>query len=237
MKPANDRYPDILEGQQDDPALGHLVDELDVVGRTFAANTLPAERDVQIVRALRERGLARRRPTRMSRRARVTRLVRRGMVVLAAALVGLAILTGASIALGIPAFPWNYGILQQLGQLPASQEIDARATACGYTLVLSRVYADANVFIVGYAVTSPRGESVEAGLVGAQVTDASGVVLPESDYAGSSSFGSTVRYQSFDTGDIAGDPQCVAPACGRARHCAYQDTTSVLRMHDAVRRE
>src|SRR5262249_19275274 len=104
---------------------------------------------------------------------------------------------------------WNYAILQQFGQLPASQEIDARAGACGYTLKLSRVYADANVFIVGYSVTSPGGGSVEAGLVGAQVTDASGVTLPESDDAGTAFFGSAVRYQSFDTGGIGGHPSAL----------------------------
>ena len=132
------------------------------------------------------------------------------MLLAAAALIVIALFTGATLALGIPAFPWNYSILQQHSQFPQSQDVNVAQSACGYTLRVSRVYADANDFIMGYAVTDPSGKATEAGLLNPNVTDASGVILPESDYGGVANLSGPVQYQAFDTSNISGRPSALS---------------------------
>ena len=203
----HDRYPDILS-ERHNSELEQLVGQLDALGQQFTKLPMPPAHDARIVRTLRGHALANRR-TNSSARRRGVSVLRRALLFAAAALTAIAVLTGATVVLGISAFPWNYAILQQFGQLPQSQDVNLAQSACGYTLRVSRVYADANVFIVGYTVTDPDEKAIEAGLLRPRVSDASGVTLPESDYGGVANLGGTVQYQAFDTGDIPGQPSAL----------------------------
>ena len=78
-----------------------------------------------------------------------------------------------------------------------------------FTLRSEPGYADANDFIMGYAVTDPSGKATEAGLLNPNVTDASGVILPESDYGGVANLSGPVQYQAFDTSNISGWPSAL----------------------------
>jgi len=206
----NRRYPDLLAGPPD-AASERLVAQLDTMGQRFAQAPLAAARDEQIAQALRERALAS--PTPLARGHgrgwRGLSLARRAALLAVAALTTIALLTGATLAFGGPLFPWNYAFLQMFGQGPQAQTVNLSSSACGYTLRIRRVYADANVFIVGYAFTKPDGSFVGAGMLAPVVTDASGVALPMSDYGGGVNLGGSIgnlEYQSFDTGGVQGQP-------------------------------
>lgn len=229
-----DRYSDILS-EQHDPELQQLVDQLDTLGQQFTNIPMPPAYDEQIARSLHTHALTSKNVKSSIWQRRGLR-PRRAIVYMAAIVAAIAVLTGATLALGIPAFPWNFGLLQQFGQLPQSQEVNLAQSACGYTLRVSRVYADPNVFIIGYTVTDPDGKATEAGLQNPSVSDTSGVILPESDYAGEANLGGTVQYQAFDTGNIPGHPSTLnlhlaVPAIALLRQhsvpssCSDEDTT------------
>lgn len=203
----HDRYSDILS-ERHDPELDQVVDQLDALGQQFTNVPMPPAYEALIMETLRARAMASREPKFSTRRRGISAL-RRAMLLAAAALMVIALFTGATLALGISAFPWNYAILQQHSQLPQSQDVNLAQSTCGYTLRVSRVYADANVFIMGYTVTDPGGKAIEAGLLNPNVSDASGVILPESDYGGVANLSGPVQYQAFDTGNISGRPSAL----------------------------
>ncbi len=211
---SHDRYPDLLDEPRD-PELARVVSRLDAIGRRFTETPMPAARSAWIASALRERALAKREPRLRLRawRSRGAWPARRVAMASAAALTTIAVLTGATVALGIPVFPWNFAVLQQTGQFPQIQAVNIASSAHGYTLRLSQVYADANVFIAGYSATAPGGSTIEVGFQSPVVTDAGGVTLPESDYGGVANLGGTLgtlQYQAFDTGGISGRPGALA---------------------------
>ena len=186
-----------------------MVAQLDALSKRFASAPLPASRDSEIARLLRERALAAQQPQARRRGWRGLSLARRAAVLAVAALTVIAVLTGATLAFAGPIFPWNYGFLQQFGQGPQGETVNLAGSACGYTLKVRQVYADANVFIVGYALYKPDGQYVGAGMLAPVVTDANGATLPVLDIAGSVNLGGsigTVEYQTFDTGAIQGQP-------------------------------
>ncbi len=213
MNYPTDRYPDLRDGKPD-PELEHLVAQLDLLGRQFISVRAPDVQRQQTASLLHERALAHRRApirTRLSYTwgSSIWPTRRAGLVGVAALMV-ILVLTGATLAVGGSAiFPWNYGFLQRAGQFPQSQEISIARSACGYTLRLQSVYADANVFIMGYSVTKPDGRTIEAALQAPKVTDSKGNSLPESDYAGASNVGGARQYQSFDTESVSGQPNVI----------------------------
>ena len=198
-----DRYSDLRE-EKPNPDIERLVAQLDAVGQQFKRARMSPAQNQKIANLLYQQAAAH--PTSSSHTWRHGAWsVRRAVVGGIGALAIVVALSGATLAIGGAVgitFPWNYSVLQT----PRGQQVNLARSACGYTLRLRSVYADANVVILGYTAFAPDGKPVEAGLQTPVVTDMTGAMLPESDYSGVTDAGALVQYQSFDTGGILGRP-------------------------------
>jgi len=212
-----DRAADLFD-EAPTPAVAHLVATLDRAYR----DTPPPALDDAMMRALRERGMAPRRPPRPARRFMF--VPRRPGVRTLAAVGVLAATLGTGAALADPDL-----VQQALGLLSGGTDpryvvsFDQSRTACGFTVTLKTAYADANRLVIGYEVRTPPTRAF--GVVGVQApvaTDAHGTRLePMNGSADSSDIahmtGATRgNAQEFDTsGVLNGTPlrvHLVAPA-------------------------
>lgn len=178
MSTIDRRYADLLA---EDPTLGRLIDGLD---RAYSADAPPALRErvyalagnsVAVAQASRLRSAW---PVRIGSRRRVTIL---GSVALAAALLG-----GAAAA-DVGPVEWAMSLLTGTGQTGSpiqGQAMNLSQTVCGYTVTLSRVYADANRVVVGYSISGPAGRTFNSLTAGPTLSDGQGDTLPAMEGAG-----------------------------------------------------
>jgi len=170
MTTRDNRSPD-LSGPRDDPDHARLVGDL---GRLHAA-TLPPQRDQALARLLHERASASERRDRPARRLRPPT---RPLILLVAALLGVSLVAGVAVAEQPPlslaqllaralsVFAVGTGDGSGAGQarhVPFGRAVNLAQSACGYTVAVKRVYADADRIVVGYTVTGPAGRSFDGG--------------------------------------------------------------------------
>jgi len=152
-----DRYPDLLAGEED-AALERAVAALD---RTYRA-ALPPRVGASMDRVLRARMTL----TPAARPPSRPRAVRaRRPLGLAAALVAAVVVAGAYAAiasLGDQALQQNPGT-RQIAARGLAQPLNLSRSACGFTVTLNRVYADAQRIVLAYTVTGPTGRSLMLG--------------------------------------------------------------------------
>ena len=91
----HDRYSDILF-ERHDPKIEQVIGQLDTVGQEFPNVPMPPAYEARIMAALRAHALVSRRPKFIARRGRSA--LRRAMLLAAAALIVIALFTGATLA-------------------------------------------------------------------------------------------------------------------------------------------
>ncbi len=218
-KPAlHERYHDVLSGDPD-PALLQVVDGL----YTMAASTLTPP---SLPRTF-DDVLARRTPTRSTRRQGLERLVGslRGLprvVAIPAVLVLMLVLGGAAYVV-IPAV---FNVDAGARSLIASGQgvpLNLSRTADGYTITVTRAYADANRVIVAYSIHPADGKPLgQLRPFTTTVTTAQGVVLV--DHGGGSRDADGGFLDTYDAGPITGNPSDVT------LHLTVPPPTTLLEM-------
>lgn len=152
-----DRYRDVL-GHDVDAATEHFVADLDAA---LAPARLPVQARASVALALSQRAASM-----PARRGRRSRRWRRPVFILLAALIGLigGVATAGS---GTPTTLVDEAMVYAPGQQQVMQRyghaVNATARACGYTLQIRRVYADANRVVVLYTVSGPSGRHFISG--------------------------------------------------------------------------
>lgn len=204
MTMRDERYFD-LRGPCGDPAAARLVDDLE---RLHAAS-LPPQHDQAIARLLRER--ARVSPSAAPRRRRSVRWRRpaaAGMIALAALIGGAVYASGNPPSLTDQAMVYAPGQQQVLRRY--GHTINAAGHACGYTLRVTRAYADVNRVSVLYTLSGPTGRhfaSEEADLATLQQAQGRNVPLKSLDAGISRDMIETTqgRYTAFNGVPMARD--------------------------------
>jgi len=214
MKSHNERDADLLD-EQDTPAARYAVDDL---RRTYAASMPPRLR-AATTRAVYQRLAERQRIGATARRSHWPAVMSsRTRIVLGGALAAV-LLTGATVYAALPLLtPLVDQALRSSGADSGSNQIAVRnlgqqvnlvQSACGYTMTVTRVYADDNRVIIGYTVQVPAWRADPIALL--TLTDASGRSLPRFEEFGVSRAGSGQapaawgNYAAFDASSLAGD--------------------------------
>lgn len=96
MTPLDDRYSDVLDGQND-PDFKRLVSDLDTFAQHVKTSRIPPERAAAIERALRERAAIKRTPTLFPATYPLRAPVRRRVVLLAVGIVSILAIVGAVV--------------------------------------------------------------------------------------------------------------------------------------------
>src|SRR5436305_12893922 len=201
MTTLDERYPDLL-GHGDDPELARLVADLD---SAYTASTPPPHLRASLQRALHERTpalhdrrLARPAPRWFARRSRRVAIV--VALVAAIALVGSAVADPTLVDQALSMWAGTAQVAtQHLGE-----DVNLSQSACGFTMTISRVYADANRIIVGYTLTGPAGRRFNNINATPTLADAQGHTLPGLEGAGTGVMGSqSGNYMAFDAGSVA----------------------------------
>jgi len=177
----DERYPDLLGMPDHD--LERVVADLDRVGHLSRAAHVPPHADAALVRALSERAATPRQVLVAPHRPRLVTPKRGPMLLLAAALVGLVIVGGSAAYAGVPlidqALSWFDTTAQQSTGHKLGQEVNLAQSACGYTMTIKRVYADANQVVVGYTLNGPADRTFIGGFdVRPTLSDAHGRAVP-----------------------------------------------------------
>lgn len=145
------RYPDVL-AKQTDPDLVALVSDLDAA---YTAPEPPTHLTLAAVLAQRERAPQPRRQTLWPRRFQPTiRLPRRVSTAAAALLLAVVLTAGSVFAYPLirQAFDPNPGLTQVMQDPLLYQDVNASQSAGGFTLKVTKAYADANKVVIGYSV-------------------------------------------------------------------------------------
>jgi len=212
MKSHNERDAGLLD-EQDTPAARYAVDDL---RRTYAASMPPRLR-AATTRAVYQRLAERQRIGATARRSRWPAVMSsRTRRVLGAALAAV-LLTGATVYAALPLLtPLVDQALRSSGADLGGNQIVARnlgrqvnlvQSACGYTMTVTRIYADDNRVIIGYTIQAPAWRADPIALL--TLTDASGRSLPRFEQFGVSRVGSGQapaawgNYAAFDASGLA----------------------------------
>lgn len=217
-----ERYPDLVD-QHADPALLGLVDELDTA---CATAPLPTDLRGAIDRAV---YASINRPAHQQRNApgrprwpHVPAWARPQRAMAPVALVATILVAGIAYAaapLVDQALSTSPGA-GQIVQQHLGQAVNVGQSACGYTLTISRVYADANLTVIGYTLSGPAerhflpaiGRVVEDlpspdGLpttVGVPMITAGGKTFVPVQFGSSGALANDgAQYLAFDTREIA----------------------------------
>lgn len=198
MATLNDRYPDLLAAASD-PKTARFVDDLD----TFCAETTtPAHLRAAIGQALYEQA-TRQRDHAARRRFTPFPWLSRPLAMVAVAVLALAIVGGGAYAV-VPlidqAFFNSTG--QAIVQQHLAREVHLSQTACGLTMTIERVYADADRVAVGYTLagTPPHGAAPAP-----HVTTTDGASLAPIAGTGTGIVeGTDAEYQAYDSGGVVG---------------------------------
>ncbi len=236
-------YPDLL-GEQTDPNLEHLVQDLDAVYSTgeppeWLAKSLMIKLDL----ASQERE----RKTTASRRFSLTRRMWRPTGAVAAALLAILVLASGGYATA----PRLMQMMQQTlgtGDPAASyvaehalgQELHRSQTIDGITVTLERVYADSNRIIIFYGieVRDMRGSDGNWGTGEIQLTDSTGrnyqLLYQQEQFDPKTMMGISAGVISFDPGTLpvdAGDVtfRMIVPGVG-----AFRDTATPFSNGQAI---
>lgn len=147
------RYPDLLD-EQDQPDLLPLIGDLDAI---YSASEPPAHLTLAGALAQRER-VAETRPQQrrwLPRFQPARRFPRRIGTVAAAMALAVVLLTAGSVfayPLIRQVFDPNPGLTQVMQNPLLYQDVNASQTVDGFTLTVTKAYADANKVIIGYSV-------------------------------------------------------------------------------------
>jgi len=198
MPTLNDRYPDLLNACAD-PKTARFVDGLD----TFCAETTtPPHLRAAIGQALYEQA-ARRRDHPAQRRFAPVPWLSRPMALAAVAVLALAIVGGGAYAV-VPlidqAFFNSTG--QAIVQQHLAQEVHLSQTACGLTMTIEQVYADADRVVIGYTLTGTRPHGV--GLDPQLITADGASLAPIAGTGTGVVEGTDAEYQAYDSSGIVG---------------------------------
>lgn len=171
-----------LPAEGDTPAARRAVRDL----RAAYAASPPSHLRAATDRAVYGRLVQHRRPAAGSPSARRPRWPRRRARVVAGLACAAAVLMGATVYAALPVLTPlvdealgtvgahsgnSYLVAQHLGQ-----QVDLSRSACGYTMTMTRVYADANRVVIGYIVQDPPGRTDPMALL--TLADAAGHELP-----------------------------------------------------------
>jgi len=197
MPTLNERYPDLLDAHAD-PQTARFVDALDTL---CAETTPPPHLHASIGRALHERAIQRRADP---PRARLFPRLSRPIAILAAALVGTTAVAGAAYALASlvdQAFFDPNG--QQIVQHNLARSVHISQTACGLTMTVERLYADANRVVIGYTY---QGQGPRGAAPAPQLSTADGTPLSPVGGGGTGSIGNASGNEiAYDSSGIVGD--------------------------------
>ena len=211
MTPIDNRYPDLL-GEQSDPDLKHLIDDLETLSQTFKSSKISSQRDAAIAQALRERATAKRQRKMPVALFRPRKRLARRTIVLVFVIIGLLAIAGTVIArtpLINQALSWFDDRSQQTTHHILGQVVNIPESACGFTITIQRVYADANDVIIGYTVKAPSNRTFIGGFNfdTDMLTDAQGVIYPDHGGGGTGTFeNQTGDVREFDAGGTINHP-------------------------------
>lgn len=196
----HERYPDVLS-EDPDPALVRVVDGLDTVAAsTLTPPYLPRSFDDV---------LARRTPARPTLHEGLGQFVAslRGLprvVAIPAVLVLMLVLGGAAYVVIPAVFNVDAGTRSLIAS-DLGEPLNLSHTADGYTVTVTRGYADANRVIVAYTIRRTDGEPLgQLRPFTATVTTAQGVVLV--DHGGGSRDANGGFLDTYDAAPITGNP-------------------------------
>jgi len=203
-----------LLDERDTPAARHIVDDL---RRTYAA-PMPPHLRTATTRAVYQKLAERQHTGETARRSRRLAVMRRRTRIVLGGVLAAVLLTGATVYAALPILtPLVDQALRSSGADSGSNQIAVRnlgrhvdlgQSACGYTMTVTRVYADANRVVVGYTVQAPAGRADPIALL--TLTDASGKILPRFEELGFGRSGSGQapaalgNYAAFDASGLTG---------------------------------
>ncbi len=161
MSRLDDRYPDLLE---DDRAIARAVSELDAVFAVRPSPYISAAVDRAVYEALAAPRIAIAADSRARRLGRARRpLMVVGGLAAAAALVGGAYAAVDSLGdQGLASGAANE--TQVIAQQRLGKQVALSQSACGFTMTVERVYADAHGVVVAYTLQGPADHTFSAGL-------------------------------------------------------------------------
>ncbi len=200
--PLKDRFGDIL-GDAPGPDLLRLVTDLDMISRSVVAPTYLARRIERAVHA-------HERPAGRAWGARVRLPLRLGSMATALALI--VAVTGAAYS-AVPLIDKVFGLDSGASSIVTKnlgEQVNLSRSIAGFTVTLSRVYADANRVILGYTVAGPPGRRVWNFSLGANQIEANGVTLPGHGEVADGLIAQPNAYlQWFDASALKGSPQTI----------------------------
>jgi len=193
MPTIDTRYPDLLD-EHAAPDQRRIVSAMDALATTYAP---PADVRASLVKALRDRAASGTVSTKAGRaswlRTRSRRSVLLVAAMIAAVLAGTAAATGVSPLTDQALAPYPNVYETGIGQIVTKDlgvHLSISRSVCGFTMQVTRAYANTHEVVVAYTLSGPSGRSWNPFFFSASTTmrDAQGDVLP---FAGGASTGSS----------------------------------------------
>jgi hypothetical protein len=208
VKSFKDRYPEL---EDRDIALVAIVGDLDHVGQMCRAATVPAQHDMRIVHALRERAAERASQDTSRWSPRFLFAQHRSLALVAVMTLSLiALVGGAYAAVSTLSSVFHMGAADNVLTQNLGTRVNQSQTVGGYTMTVERAYADSNRLIIAYTIRPPETGKRQWNLTpdNLKVVTASGVELPDRGYVVASDTGQPdATLQMFDTAGITGNPK------------------------------
>lgn len=204
-------YSDLF-GEQKDQDVERIENHLESMAHVFKSSKMPSERNAAISHTLQERILTQKHqkiillhrfPIRASRRT----------ILAAVALISAIILAStafASMPLVNQALLWHDSRMQQVTHQQLGQTVNIAQSACGFSMIIQRIYADANDAIVAYTIKAPPTRTFIGGfnVQTATLSDADGNKYPLIEGSSTAAFANeTGNVMAFDAGGTVKHPQ------------------------------
>ena len=211
MSPFDNRYLDLFDDQPDQK-LERLVIDIDTISRPLRSVELSQRQDAAIREAL--RGSSRKHTQKYTFFPKShSRLAVQYRFLIVASLVLCLFIAASTVFAGIPlvnkALQWQDTRSQQVSHHQLGQTIHLSQQACGFTMTLERVYADANDIVIGYTIQAPSARVFMGGFTPSSttLTDTRGTLYQAIQGGGTSTIDNqTGNFLLFDTGGIKNLP-------------------------------